>query len=241
MTKPKKDDKGGKSKTPDKRLEVDDAQIRPKRNIRDSVFTDLLSFKKYALALYKAIHPEDKDVAEDDIEIVTLRRVFAYGRYNDFSMRVRGKVIIIVEAQSTWSFNVVPRLFFYLGLHWNSQFAGAANQKLYQKEPVELDDPELYVLYSGKGDFPRRLSMRELFFHGNPDKPDLVAKVISGNPNAEAKTFLDEFAFFERVYLRQLAEKIPIPKAILNTINTCVEAGALVEYLEERRAEAGVL
>ncbi|MBQ9873148.1 MAG: hypothetical protein IJM30_01685 [Thermoguttaceae bacterium] len=50
-----------------------------------------------------------------------------------------------------------------------------------------------------------------------------------------------EFAFFERVYLQQLAEKIPIPKAILNTINTCVEAGALVEYLEERRAEAGVL
>ena len=37
----------------------------PKRKIKDSVFTNLFQDKKYLLQLYKALHPEDTDVTED--------------------------------------------------------------------------------------------------------------------------------------------------------------------------------
>ncbi len=49
------------------------AQSMPKRKIKDSVFTDLFKDKKYLLQLYKALHPEDIDVTEDEIADVTIK------------------------------------------------------------------------------------------------------------------------------------------------------------------------
>ena len=43
------------------------AESTPKRKIKDSVFTNLFQDKKYLLQLYKALHPEDMDVTEDEI------------------------------------------------------------------------------------------------------------------------------------------------------------------------------
>ena len=42
-----------------------------KRTIKDSVFTDLFQDKKYLLQLYKALHPEDTDVTENDLNDIT--------------------------------------------------------------------------------------------------------------------------------------------------------------------------
>ena len=42
------------------------AQSMPKRKIKDSVFTNLFQDKKYLLRLYKALHPEDGNVTEED-------------------------------------------------------------------------------------------------------------------------------------------------------------------------------
>ena len=46
-----------------------------KRTIKDSVFTDLFQDKKYLLQLYKALHPEDTDVTEDDLTDITIKNV----------------------------------------------------------------------------------------------------------------------------------------------------------------------
>ena len=46
-----------------------------KRNIKDSVFTDLFKIKKYSLELYNSLHPEDKDVTERDLKIYTNKPV----------------------------------------------------------------------------------------------------------------------------------------------------------------------
>ena len=43
------------------------AQNTPKRKIKDNVFTNLFQDKKYLLPLYKALHPEDSNVTEEDI------------------------------------------------------------------------------------------------------------------------------------------------------------------------------
>lgn len=57
----------------------------PKRKIRDSVFTNLFQDKKYLLQLYQALHPEDCEVTEDEIEDVTIKNVLVDTAYNDYS------------------------------------------------------------------------------------------------------------------------------------------------------------
>ena len=51
-----------------------------KRTIKDSVFTYLFSQPEYARELYLNLHPEDQDVTEADIKLVTLENVLTTGQ-----------------------------------------------------------------------------------------------------------------------------------------------------------------
>lgn len=51
------------------------AQVISKRKIKDSVFTNLFQNKKYLLQLYRALHPEDFNVTEDEIKDITIKNV----------------------------------------------------------------------------------------------------------------------------------------------------------------------
>lgn len=85
-----------------------------KRNIKDCVFTDLFGNKKYLRELYLALHPEDTDVTEDDLTDITIENVLVNDLYNDLGFRVGDKLIILVEAQSTWSPNILIRSLLYV-------------------------------------------------------------------------------------------------------------------------------
>lgn len=71
-----------------------------KTTSKDSVFRDLFGNRKYALQLYQTIHPEDSDVTESDIGNVTIKNIFTDQEYNDLSMTVREKILLMLEAQS---------------------------------------------------------------------------------------------------------------------------------------------
>ena len=77
--------------------------ITIKRNIKDSVFTHLFQEPKYIVELYKALHPEVNNITEEDIEIVTIENVLSDGIYNDLGFLVNNSLIVLAEAQSTWS------------------------------------------------------------------------------------------------------------------------------------------
>ena len=50
--------------------------VKVKRTVKDSVFTNLFGNPKYLLQLYQALHPEDKDVKEEDLKTITLENIF---------------------------------------------------------------------------------------------------------------------------------------------------------------------
>ena len=77
------------------------------RNVKAGVFTDLFEDKRYLLLLYKALHPEDASATEAYLTNVTCRSVLANTLYNDLGFFVRNKLVILVEAQSTWSRAIV--------------------------------------------------------------------------------------------------------------------------------------
>jgi hypothetical protein len=101
-----------------------------KYTVKDSVFRDLFSDKKYLFELYKALHPENTDVTEDDIEPITLEAVLMADLYNDVGFRVKNAIFILVEAQSTWSMNIIVRMFMYLAETYNNYYR-ETKQSLY--------------------------------------------------------------------------------------------------------------
>ncbi len=85
-----------------------------KRTIKDSVFTNLFKEKKYLIQLYQALHPDDKQTTEDDIKDITINNVLVDDIYNDLGFSVGNRLLILIEAQSTWTVNILFRILMYL-------------------------------------------------------------------------------------------------------------------------------
>ena len=132
---------------------------------KDTVFRDMFSKKKYLIQMYKALHPEDSTITKADLKIITLQSILLNGIYNDLGFMVRGKqLMILVEAQSTWSPNIVIRALIYLMSTYQDYFSENKIQ-LYGSKKVEMPKPELYVIYTGdQGSHPDVLSMKDEFF-----------------------------------------------------------------------------
>ncbi len=71
-----------------------------KHTIKDSVFTNLFQDKKYLMQLYRALHPEDEDVTENELTDITIKNVLTDNIYNDLGFMVGNRLMILVEAQT---------------------------------------------------------------------------------------------------------------------------------------------
>lgn len=50
--------------------------------------------------MYRALHPEDDRVTEDDIKDVTIKHILVDADYNDLGFSVGDRLVILVESQS---------------------------------------------------------------------------------------------------------------------------------------------
>ena len=78
-------------------------------SVKDSVFKHLFKIKEYSLKLYKTLMPQDDDITENDIDVVTCETVLMNGLYNDLGLLVRNTILFLMEAQSTWSINILRK------------------------------------------------------------------------------------------------------------------------------------
>ena len=124
------------------------SESTPKRKIKDSVFTDLFQNKKYLLQLYMALHPEDSGVTEDELADITIKHVLIDGDYNDLGFSVGNRLMVLVESQSTWIYNIIIRALMYLVQTYHDYFK-RTNQNLYGSKKVNMPKPELYVIFTG--------------------------------------------------------------------------------------------
>ena len=212
----------------------------PRRDYQNSVFVSLFGRedKKYLLKLYKALHPEDVAVSKDDLDIITIENVLTNGIYNDLGFIARKKLVILVEAQSTWSSNIIIRIFIYLARTYRDYIYNneALKAKLYSNSKIELPTPELYVLYTGeRGNKPGALSLRDEFFADSDFFIDLKAKVIFADDGR--KDIIGEYINFCTVVKEQFLLHNDKKKAIEEAIRICIENGNLAEYLMQHRKE----
>lgn len=120
--------------------------VKVKKTVKDSVFTNLFGNSKYLLQLYQALHPEDANVKEDDLKTITLENIFTDDIYNDLGFAKGDKLMILTEAQSTWTVNIIVRALEYL-VNSYRRFFSENGEDLYRSKKVTLPKPELYVIY----------------------------------------------------------------------------------------------
>ena len=153
-------------------------QPAAKRNAKNSVFLDLFQNKSYLLKLYKALHPEDITATEDSLTDVTIENVLTDNLYNDLGFIVNNKLMILIEAQSTWTMNILVRVLLYLAQSYHEYFQ-RTSQNYYKSKKVKMPKPELYVIFTGnKGSKPDKISFSKEFFEGADIDIEVRAKVI---------------------------------------------------------------
>lgn len=209
-----------------------------KRNIKDTVFTFLFKRKKYCLELFKTLNPYE-DAREDDIEIVTLKPILLNGIYNDLGILIKNRIILLAEAQSTWSEIIVWRIFGYLADSYNKYFI-ANKISLYNSKYSDFPKPELFVIYTGDKVITNdEISLNEIYFDskGAIDirvkviTKENVKKVLGGN------NIISQYIAFTDVSNKNVKRYGRTKEALEKIIDECIERNILKRFMKENRKE----
>lgn len=212
-----------------------------KKQTKDSVFLDLFGQKEYLLQLYQVLHPEDKTTTEDDLMYITLNRVLLQGLYNDLGFLAGDKLLVLVEAQSTWTVNIIPRILIYLA-HSLQTYLNVTNANIYGKTPVKIPKIELYVLFTcneAKG--VRTLSFIKEFFGGEKRGSDIEVKVhVLYRDNKKLRKNCDiiaQYTAFTKIFDISVARYGRNAEAVSKAIELCQGRNILTEYFKQRKEE----
>ena len=203
-----------------------------KRSVKDSVFTYLFKQPEYTRQLYLALHPEDTDVKESDFKLVTLENVLTTGFYNDLGIQVRNRLILLVEAQSTFSVNIALRMLLYLAGTYK-EYIEERKLDLYGSHPVEIPRPELYVVYTGgRKEIPETLHLSDLY--QGAGSAEVEVKVLRDDGTGD---ILDQYVRFCKIADEQREKYGLAQQAIDETIRICIAENVLAPFLASRQKE----
>ena len=215
-------------------MSEDTQEVKAKRTAKNSVFLDLFQNKSYLLKLYQTLHPEDKEATEESLTDVTIENVLTDNLYNDLGFIVHNKLIILVEAQSTWTMNILVRILLYLAQSYHEYFQ-RTRQDYYKSRKVKMPKPELYVIFTGnKGQKPDKILLSEEFFDGADIDIEVKAKVIY---ESDTDDIINQYIIFCKVFNEQTRQHGMTRKAVMETIRVCRDQNVLRDYLAERERE----
>lgn len=210
-------------------------ETKAKRTAKNSVFLDLFQDKNNLLALYKALHPEDTDATTDTLDIVTINNVLTDNLYNDLGIMVgNSRLLLLLEAQSSWTVNILIRILLYLAQSYHEYFE-RTSQSLYKSKKVKMPKPELYVIYTGsKGRKPGTISLSQEFFDGADIDIEIKAKVIY---ESDKDNIINEYIVFCKVFNEQIKKHGMTKQAVTETIRICKDRNILKQYLSSKEVE----
>ena len=209
-------------------------KIIAKRTTKNSVFLDLFQNKSNLLKLYQTLHPEDTTATESSLTDITIENMLTDNLYNDLGFIVNNKLMILVEAQSTWTMNILVRVLLYLAQSYHEYFQ-RTSQNYYKSKKVKMPKPELYVIFTGnKGQKPNTISLSKEFFEGAEIDIEVKAKVIY---ESNKDNIINQYIIFCKVFNEQTKQQGMTRKAITETIRICKDRNVLKEYLAQREKE----
>jgi len=216
-------------------------ETKANRKHKDSVFTKLFGEKSNLLELYNAISGKNYPKSTK-IKIITLSNVLFMEKINDICFVIDGKLVVLVEHQSTINENMCLRMLIYV----SSEYAKITNSKdLYRKKMIKIPTPEFIVLYNGKEEFPDYKEMRlsdSFEIKNETCYLELVAKVYNINKGRNAEMAsrsptLDGYETFIAEIKSNLGSSMNLADAIKAAIKTCLNKNILVDFLREHGSE----
>ena len=202
------------------------------------LFSDPALLRELYCALEGVSLPPDAPVS-----INTLDDVLFMDLINDISFEIDGKLVVLIEHQSTINPNMALRLLMYIARVYEKIVEG---KNVYSSKGLTIPRPEFFVLYNGTAPYPDEEIMRlsEMFENPNilgiPEKDflslELVVKVININEGrnreiAERCKKLSEYSAFvakARAYEKELGS---MKKGIKEAVKYCEKHDILKEFI----------
>ena len=230
-------------------------QEKTNRNYKDSVFVDLFAHdvtaKENFISLYNALHGTNLDAKTTDVQPVMLERVLYMKYYNDVAMLIDGKIVILIEHQSTINQNMPFRFLEYIARIYEKI---TTKDEKFGRKLVKLPVPEFYVFYNGKDDYPTESVMKlsDAFMQLGDDSElknqlenanyplEISVKVININADKENPILkrceaLKEYSEFIEQVRSNIENNVPEP--LTNAIKEAIKKGFLSDYLNRKSAE----
>ena len=230
-------------------------QEKTNRNYKDSVFVDLfahdINAKENFISLYNALHGTNLDVETTDVQPVMLERVLYMKYYNDIAMLIDGKIVILIEHQSTINQNMPFRFLEYIARIYEKI---TTKDEKFGRKLVKLPIPEFYVFYNGKDDYPTESVMKlsDAFMQLGDDSElknqlentnyplEISVKVININVDKENPILkrceaLKQYSKFIEQVRCNIENAVPEP--FTTAIKEAIKKGFLSDYLNRKSTE----
>lgn len=175
------------------------------------------------MQLYGALHPEDAGITEDELTDITIKNVLTDNIYNDLVFLVGNRLMILLEAQSTWTMNIILRALLYLAQAYHDYFE-RTKQSLYRSKKVEMPKPELYVIFAGSRKAkPETVFLSKEFFNDEDCCIDVKVKMIYDSRKGD---IINQYIAFTKVCDEQIHIYGRTRKAIQETAKEATERKA---------------
>jgi len=215
---------------------------------KNSVFVKLFDDPDLLRELYCALEGVTLP-ADAPVSINTLEQVAFMEFNNDLSFEIAGKLIVLIEHQSTINPNMAVRLLIYVA---HVLEALIKSKTIYSTKPITIPWPEFFVLYNGRDPYPDEVIMKLSDHFENPQdlgleekyRPmlELEVKVLNINEGRNEHIVnrcrkLAEYCAFmakARGFTDALGNK---KEGIKTAIKFCVKHGILEEFLETNARE----
>ena len=226
-------------------------EIIENKKYRDSVFVDLfmkdIHAKENFLSLYNALHDSDLKLSDVSIESEIIDQTLYHSYYNDVSMMINGKLIVLVEHQSTINENMPLRFLDYVVRLYEKI---VPQKSRYKMNLVHIPTPEFYVFYNGTDPYPdiKTLRLSDAYIKEQAKAQlELTVDVYNiANPDPEKSlTILNKCAILKQYceFVEQVrkSRKQKSTKPITDAISYCKENNILTEYLNRKDTEVNNL
>ena len=213
-------------------------KITGNREYKDNVFRLLFGDEIKSAELYNAL--KDTNYTADTIKMNTLQNPFFFGDFrNDISFTVEDRLIILLEHQSSVNPNMGLRFLLYIADLYEILID---KKEMYKSMPMSIANPEFYVIYNGKEDYPEKstVNLSDLFeTQGVENNLELVVMVYNANKGynqdiMKRSRTLNEYAeFIAKVRKYTDDSGLELTEALKKAVADCINENILREFLEK--------
>jgi hypothetical protein len=220
----------------------DNETTNANREHKSSVFADFFRDRDRLLAMYGALkgrsYPKDAEV-----EFVTLDDVLFQKQINDLAFVLDGRLIVLIEHQSTLSGNIPLRMLIYIGREYERL---TDSRDIYRHKLIKIPKPDFIVLYNGTETCPDEFEMNlSDAFTDAPEIPNMLELRVKGynvndghNPEILKRSRdLGDYAYLMALIRRNTEAGMLLGEAITAAIRQCLSEGRMVDYLKQKGSE----